>query len=692
MSSRRRNGQPASCEPCRKDKVRCDHGVPICGRCQKRNRASQCFYHPAPLTRGENTMESRLRTRQTSFSARQRRQKPSSPTPSSTETTVRSPGTDESISQVYFGPTSFVSAFAGSLGNASSPSNDTSQLPRNEHSILPSYWVSETAKMLTLLKTEYSAIEQLVYGFYEVTQAVIIPTSFMKAFVAGVRGIIEEGETPQSLHKKTTHILEKTVPRFRVPSDVTAKDFHKLVIGTELRLEIIGIVLTIAARASFFGFAHNRFPGSAGAASVARIDFARTMLATSETAIQVCKMLTPVNDLMIWLLYENWIVACMVDGDSSSSRWHRLGELSSYVFELGLHRDCHKAEQIPVFLREIRRRVYAALYHLDKNMATFFGRPPRVSWRYSDIKPPLDISEDAMLGDEEELERALSDLDSEGWNVHAVFQRASWYRLRHFMCTIREEVLEISVRPLGSETAEKLRGIALRCTQIWQSIPAHLRYSPARWNDDHHLAIRIMLLASYFQYLYNIFLIQRLLAPHDPSAETALLDVSSEILSTVLLSGRQQEPNINVQRDFNTTIVLYGFSSASTLLKALQTQVRTGQPVPYTGSRAELIRNLSVFISQLEPMARPSASNINHALFERAHRLFTDILDEILDPPILVSSSVSADEAHEAHEAHVGMGMGMGTAGEDWNSSWAADGMDFLDTLNFGVVFDQWVF
>jgi hypothetical protein len=62
-----------------------------------------------------------------------------------------------------------------------------------------------------------------------------------------------------------------------------------------------------------------------------------------------------------------------------------------------------------------------------------------------------------MLGDEDELERALSDLDSEGWNVHAVFQRASWYRLRHFMCIFREEVLELSVRPLGFETADKLR-------------------------------------------------------------------------------------------------------------------------------------------------------------------------------------------------------------------------------------------
>lgn len=47
----RRNGRLQSCEPCRKSKLRCDHVVdPACGRCVKRGTASQCFYHPSPLT------------------------------------------------------------------------------------------------------------------------------------------------------------------------------------------------------------------------------------------------------------------------------------------------------------------------------------------------------------------------------------------------------------------------------------------------------------------------------------------------------------------------------------------------------------------------------------------------------------------------------------------------------------------
>ncbi|KAJ5336824.1 uncharacterized protein N7506_004846, partial [Penicillium brevicompactum] len=50
-TSRRRNGKPASCEPCRRDKVRCDHALPVCTRCRDRGVSQRCFYHPAPLTR-----------------------------------------------------------------------------------------------------------------------------------------------------------------------------------------------------------------------------------------------------------------------------------------------------------------------------------------------------------------------------------------------------------------------------------------------------------------------------------------------------------------------------------------------------------------------------------------------------------------------------------------------------------------
>jgi hypothetical protein len=53
----RRNGKPASCEPCRINKTRCDHGMPKCDRCKQRGIEERCFYHPAPLTKPRTTTD-----------------------------------------------------------------------------------------------------------------------------------------------------------------------------------------------------------------------------------------------------------------------------------------------------------------------------------------------------------------------------------------------------------------------------------------------------------------------------------------------------------------------------------------------------------------------------------------------------------------------------------------------------------
>jgi hypothetical protein len=51
INSSRRNGKPASCEPCRLNKTKCDHKYPKCDRCIQRGIVERCFYHPAPLTK-----------------------------------------------------------------------------------------------------------------------------------------------------------------------------------------------------------------------------------------------------------------------------------------------------------------------------------------------------------------------------------------------------------------------------------------------------------------------------------------------------------------------------------------------------------------------------------------------------------------------------------------------------------------
>lgn len=56
-TTKRRNGQLPSCEPCRKAKLRCDHEMPVCGRCAQRGQQSSCIYHPAPMTQPRSAVK-----------------------------------------------------------------------------------------------------------------------------------------------------------------------------------------------------------------------------------------------------------------------------------------------------------------------------------------------------------------------------------------------------------------------------------------------------------------------------------------------------------------------------------------------------------------------------------------------------------------------------------------------------------
>jgi hypothetical protein len=67
--------------------------------------------------------------------------------------------------------------------------------------------------------------------------------------------------------------------------------------------------------------------------------------------------------------------------------------------------------------------------------------------------------------------------------------------------------------------------------------------------------VSLLLIVSYLAYLYNDFLIQRLLAgKKNPRGSTALLSVSAEILSSVLTIGAQREQMVDIRPDFTWTV------------------------------------------------------------------------------------------------------------------------------------------
>ncbi|GAE00291.1 hypothetical protein PVAR5_9032 [Paecilomyces variotii No. 5] len=663
-SSRRRNGKLASCEPCRKDKVRCNHAQPVCSRCEQRGFTRRCFYHPAPLTRSRRrdpsaSAESILMVRAPSYPEQQ----PASGS-SRLEGTALNPRLDALLpmhSQIgeylptgYLGPTSSITVIEN--GN---DLDRLDQLPQGQveiratHGSISTSWSAHGVTELANCLQDFPTIQSLIHNYYTVNQSAVIAAPLILRALAQIettyRDIILG--SPGQVSELTSFIIKNTRQPLDIPSTTDGINFHELYTGSSLRLEIIGIIYALAGRANSFGLSYNIKNDHAG--SMAPAQFSRRMLAASDLAIQICKSLSPVNDLFLWLVHENLLLSNIIQGDSSSVTWHRLGELATYMFEIGLHREpeLNNFSCLPTFILESRRRLFAAAYQLDKTIGTLLGRPPRISWRYSDCRMPLDISDEALTDDVDFVNAAQNFLDGEGWNTERTFQRASWIRVRFITSTFREEILELSLQ----------------------------RASPERscWDTNLPVGVKLMLIIAYLAYLYNEFLVQKLLVQGDcVAAKDSLLNVSSTILSTVLALGKQQERSVDIRCDFNWTILLYGFSSASVLVTGLQ-RAEVQQPIQSHRSRSALIRDLSVFISHLESMARPGQRN--HILLDRAARTFARIVDEILEPQSVAEETSQLPHRNFGNENGASPFLDL-------------DELEFLDMIDFTATLNQTMF
>lgn len=92
----------------------------------------------------------------------------------------------------------------------------------------------------------------------------------------------------------------------------------------------------------------------------------------------------------------------------------------------------------------------------DKQMATFLGRPPRISWRFCDITLPLDLSFDDIIAEPEIRDKAISKLDANGWNTENNDTQAVWLRAYLIMGPVRESILELSLNQQGENLPAKI--------------------------------------------------------------------------------------------------------------------------------------------------------------------------------------------------------------------------------------------
>lgn len=224
-----------------------------------------------------------------------------------------------------------------------------------------------------------------------------------------------------------------------------------------------------------------------------------------------------------------------------------MGEVSTAVFALGLHQEPDST--VPFFLKETRKRIMLAAYALDKQLATFLGRPPLISWRYCDIDPPLDLSYDEIVANPETRNAAIASLEeNNGWNKEGIASKGGFARAILITSITREKVLELSLCRRADDLAQKVeyvvcymtvrshadsnRNMTQEAQQMRLELPQFLHWVPdnersAQPHDDN------MLFSLHIDFLYSEFLLYRILDRRTQGQSDGLINTSQEILNAL---------------------------------------------------------------------------------------------------------------------------------------------------------------
>ncbi|KUJ10214.1 uncharacterized protein LY89DRAFT_656902 [Mollisia scopiformis] len=664
----RRNGKLQACEPCRTRKIRCDHGSPSCGRCVKRRQEAQCYYHPAPLTKtsdkpdpsftpqapGRHTLTSSPPAAGSippSPAPRTSWRHASTLTPSTTSTPA-APTTSTvgerraSVEEFgYLGSTSF----SGIIKASKHASDDVwlgplAQVKRTLRT--PAHWhlssdrVTTGARVLGLLP-DYVALEKILEMHYAASQTVLAPwISISRATDAIIKTLRDEYPTDSQRLLLAEKIFAKTGEPLEIDEHTTVETLHESFTGANLRWEILGILFTYLA----LGLKSTKLNTSQSL--IERQELVGDLVHASNVCVSFCDRAESQNDLLVWLLYGSTCLVTIHYGDTSYLGWRRCSELASTILAMGLHRDPSNNPNLPLFMVELRRRAFAIAYSVDKNISTFFGRPPQLAMRYCTCRPPYDLTDDEIVASTPVMVLAISRLDPAGWNTHGIIHRQTWARIKMALNTILEEVLDLSLAtppPAPDlEQSQKAQTILDKAEATWESIPSFAKYDDNCWDSGLAANDCFSHLYCLLHFTYSKFLLYRIQARHGGCSWSAVHLTASKLLSRILIFSKHRDRISGPANDAAWEFVFYGLPSAALLAIELLRQQQQNLSPSADIPRSETIRNISVFISSLEWVAKPGDGNYD--ICRGAKLMLEKILDAILDPQP-VASTVESQQA-----------------------------------------------
>jgi hypothetical protein len=524
--------------------------------------------------------------------------------------------------------------------------------------------IDQGATVLTLLK-DVPTIQRYIDKFFSFAAGIVVIEPMVKTYIDGLWSTWHktlEAQKPADLQLMSEKVWENTLrPTCRLLNKhTTPREFSRNITGAFLRWEVVGIIVSLVsllAQSLKDGdpvfCTHEEAPEN-------RAALAFRMHGASEMCISFCDDFGVLNDLYLWLLYENFISCRSISTRENLEKSKKISILAAALIDCNLHQEIKVDDQTPFFMAELRKRLFICAYEKDKRFATSTGKPPKLTRNYCRLQAPMDVSDVQLMSDGPVFEDALGELDSEGWNMRGEVQKCTFARLSATNALITEEILEISLGQLSEdEIAQRATNIESRTNKCWEDLPTFLRIDADNPWDSTRSPLELLFLFSIrLSFLAHHFLLQRTLSKKvrsgSPGPDVTLLSICDEIFNLVLLMVNNKDRFRDFQVDFVSLLTAHGVPAAAVLAVEFLHQERnptSSSAKVYPLHRSDTIQNLSVFASCLGSVKAETGNSHN---CDRARKFLKTILDLILGPGPAAPSNIGSPGVNESYDPTLG--------------------------------------
>lgn len=155
-----------------------------------------------------------------------------------------------------------------------------------------------------------------------------------------------------AIRELATTIMSNTSSPVLIHPELEYKQFVDMFTGRHLRLEMLGIIYTVAARARVYELSPRH--------AHRNDSLLHQLFKSGQSCLNLVREIAPtVNDVMIWLSFEITRLYTNAQGDSHPNVWRSMGDTISDAYIMEIHREAKVSANTPFWLAECRRKNWA---------------------------------------------------------------------------------------------------------------------------------------------------------------------------------------------------------------------------------------------------------------------------------------------------------------------------------------------